>query len=109
MEFMRNSHPLPMDTPELVLAHALAAHSLGMSLVYLEAGSGAQRAVSDEIVRTVSGELDIPVLVGGGIRTPDEAASKVRAGARFVVTGSALEHNSSRDAMQAFADAVHQG
>lgn len=108
VEFMSNSQPLPMDKPDLVLAHALAAQYLGMSLVYLEAGSGAQRAVSDEIVRTVSGELDIPVLVGGGIRTPDEAASKVRAGARFVVTGSALEHNSSRDAMQAFADAVHQ-
>ena len=109
VEFMSNSQPLPMDKPDLVLAHALAAQYLGMSLVYLEAGSGAQRAVSDEIVRTVSGELDIPVLVGGGIRTPDEAASKVRAGARFVVTGSALEHNSSRDAMQAFAEAVHQG
>ena len=108
VEFMSNSQPLPMDKPDLVLAHALAAQYLGMALVYLEAGSGAQRAVSDEIVRTVSGELDIPVLVGGGIRTPDEAASKVRAGARFVVTGSALEHNSSRDAMQAFADAVHQ-
>ena len=109
VEFMSNSQPLPMDKPDLVLAHALAAQYLGMALVYLEAGSGAQQAVSDEIVRTVTGECDIPVLVGGGIRTPDEAASKVRAGAKFVVTGSALEHNSSPDAMQAFADAVHQG
>lgn len=109
VEFMSNSQPLPMDKPDLVLAHALAAQYLGMSLVYLEAGSGAQRAVSDEIVRTVTGELDIPVLVGGGIREPDEAASKVRAGAKFVVTGSALERSGSGDAMQAFADAVHQG
>lgn len=109
VEFMSNSQPLPMDKPDLVLAHALAAQYLGMSLVYLETGSGAQRAVSDEIVRTVTGELDIPVLVGGGIRTPDEAASKVRAGARFVVTGSALERSDPVGAMQAFADAVHQG
>ena len=65
--------------------------------------------MSDEIVRTVTGELDIPVLVGGGIRTPDEAASKVRAGARFVVTGSALERGGPVNAMKAFADAVHQG
>ena len=109
VEFMSNSQPLPMDKPDLVLAHALAAQYLGMALVYLEAGSGAQQAVSDEIVRTVTGECDIPVLVGGGIRTPAEAASKVRAGAKFVVTGSALEHDSSPGAMQAFADAVHQG
>ncbi len=109
VEFMSNSQPLPMDQPDLALAHALAAQYLGMSLVYLEAGSGAKQAVTNEIVQVVSGEVDIPVLVGGGICTPDEAAAKVKAGAKFVVTGSVWEDNGDLAPMRAFADAVHGG
>lgn len=109
VEFMSSSQPLPMDKPDIVLAHALAAQYLGMSLVYLEAGSGAQRSVPEEVIRAVAGELDIPLAVGGGIRTPEEAAGKVRAGARFVVTGTVLEQDSGPDIMRAFAAAVHEG
>ena len=123
VEFISNTQPLPMDHPDIVLAHALAAQYLGMSLVYLEAGSGAQRSVPDDVIRRVAGELDIPLAVGGGIRRPEEAAGKVRAGARFVVTGNILEQESvspatpqagyaqgrGLDTMRAFAAAVHQG
>ncbi|MFC1547544.1 geranylgeranylglyceryl/heptaprenylglyceryl phosphate synthase [Candidatus Neomarinimicrobiota bacterium] len=109
VEFMSNSQPLPMDKPDIVVAHALAAQYLGMSVVYLEAGSGAQRSVSDEVIQSVSGELDIPVIVGGGIRRPDEAADKVRAGAQFIVTGTILEQGENHGIMAAFAQAIHQG
>ncbi len=114
VEFMSNSQPLPMDKPDIVLAHALAAQYLGMSLVYLEAGSGARRSVPEEVIRSVAGELDIPLMVGGGIRKPAEAAGKVRAGARFVVTSTVLEQESrlstkGLDTMRAFATAVHEG
>ncbi len=114
VEFMSNSQPLPMDKTDIVLAHALAAQYLGMSLVYLEAGSGARRSVPEEMIRCVAGELDIPLVVGGGIRKPEEAAGKIRAGARFVVTSTVLEQEStlparSLDTMRAFAAAVHEG
>lgn len=109
VEFMSNSQPLPMNKPDIVVAHALAAQYLGMSVVYLEAGSGARHSVSGEIIRNVSGELDIPVIVGGGIRRPDEAAEKVRAGAQFIVTGSILERENNQGIMAEFAQAIHQG
>jgi phosphoglycerol geranylgeranyltransferase len=109
VEFMSNSQPLPMDKPDIVVAHALAAQYLGMSVVYLEAGSGAQRSVSDEVIQSVSGELDIPVIVGGGIRRPEEAADKARAGAQFIVTGTILEQGENHGIMASFAQAIHQG
>jgi heptaprenylglyceryl phosphate synthase len=66
------------------------------------------------MIRSVAGELDIPLMVGGGIRKPAEAAGKVRAGARFVVTSTVLEQESrlstkGLDTMRAFATAVHEG
>ncbi|MEE9161510.1 MAG: geranylgeranylglyceryl/heptaprenylglyceryl phosphate synthase [Candidatus Neomarinimicrobiota bacterium] len=109
VEIMSNSQPLPLDKPDLAQAHALAAQYLGMALVYLEAGSGAQRTVPAEVIRGVAGEVEIPIAVGGGIRTPDEAAEKVRAGARFVVTSSVFEQEGGSDIMPAFAAAVHAG
>ena len=109
VEIMSNSQPLPLDKPDIVQAHALAAQYLGMSLIYLEAGSGARQSVPDELIRAVAREVGIPLVVGGGIRTPDQAAGKVRAGARFVVTSSVFEIGSGSDTMAAFADAVHSG
>jgi phosphoglycerol geranylgeranyltransferase len=109
VEFMSDTRPLPLDKPDLVVAHALAAQYLGMSLVYLEAGSGAQRAVPDDVIRAVTEAVDIPVMVGGGIRDPAAAAAKARAGAKFVVTGTVAEETGAADLLRAFAEAVHRG
>ncbi len=114
VEFMSNTQPLPMNKPDLVLAHALAAQYLGMSLIYLEAGSGARQPVPNDLISCIAGELDIPLAVGGGILDPEEAARKVRAGARFVVTGNVLERDSippakRLDTIRTFATAVHEG
>ncbi|UCH10688.1 MAG: geranylgeranylglyceryl/heptaprenylglyceryl phosphate synthase [Fidelibacterota bacterium] len=109
VEFMSSTQPLPMNKPDIVIAHALAAQYLGMSLVYLEAGSGARQAVPDDIISKVTKVVDVPVVVGGGIRTPEGAAAKVRAGAQFVVTGTILEEDGSPATLRALADAVHQG
>ena len=109
VQIISGTQPLPLNQPDITLAHALAAQYLGMSLVYLEAGSGASQAVPDEVIRAVSGSVDIPVIAGGGIRTPEQAAAKVQAGAKFIVTGTVAEESGSASALQAFADAVHQG
>jgi geranylgeranylglyceryl phosphate synthase family protein len=89
------------------MAHALAAQYLGMSTVYLEAGSGAEHPVPTQVVKAVSSYIDIPVIVGGGIRTPEEARAKIEAGATFIVTGNVYDDNSNIKLVQEFVRAVH--
>ncbi len=106
-EFMSNTRPIPRDKPDIAKATALAAQYLGMKLVYLEAGSGARQPVPDEMIHEVAHYVSIPVIVGGGIRRPEEARSKVESGAAFVVTGNVLEKKGNAHLIQEFADAVH--
>ena len=89
---------IPRDKPELAVAYALAAQYLGMQFVYLEAGSGADRPVPVEMVRAVGEATDVTLIVGGGIRTPEAAAERVRAGADIVVTGTLVERAKDRKA-----------
>lgn len=107
VEFMSGSKPIPMNRPDIVVAHALAAQYLGMKLVYLEAGSGAKFAVAPEIIEQVSNQIEIPVIVGGGICTPDDAAHRVSNGASFIVTGTIIEEQGDVKLLKHLADAVH--
>ena len=106
-QFMSGTIPLPRNKPEIVVAHALAAQYLGFKLIYLEAGSGADHSVPEDIISAVSKTVNIPLIVGGGIITPEDATSKVTAGATFVVTGNVLEDADDLALMQKFAQAVH--
>ena len=107
VEFMSTSHPIPLNRTDITEAHALAAKYLGMKLVYLEAGSGAQTPVPTETIQTVSEKVDIPLIVGGGIRTPEDAEKRVNAGASFIVTGTVLETSDSFVLMKEIASATH--
>ena len=107
VEFMSNTKPIPCDKPDIVAAHAIAAEILGMKLVYLEAGSGAAQPVPDTIIREVVSEVNIPVMVGGGIRDTDTVAMKVAAGASFVVVGNHLEKSDNMLDLEAFVRAAH--
>lgn len=78
--------------------YALAAEFFGMAFVYLEAGSGAHTPVPVETIREVAGVLSIPLIVGGGIRKPAQAAAAVAAGAHIVVTGTLVEEAEEREA-----------
>src|SRR3989442_7487797 len=82
---------IPYAKPELAASYALAAQYLWMRFVYLEAGSGAEHPVETGMVEKVSSDLDIPVIVGGGIRTPDQAPALAKAGASAIMTGTLLE------------------
>jgi phosphoglycerol geranylgeranyltransferase len=106
-EFMSHTKPLPRHKPEIAAAHALAAEYLGMKLVYLEAGSGAEQSVPEAMIHAVRNMVSIPVIVGGGIRKPEAAKAKVEAGASFVVTGNVLEKSENIRLVREFADAVH--
>jgi len=85
--------PIPYNKAELAAAHALAAQFLGMRFIYLEGGSGVSRPIPSEAIRMVKSVVDMPVLVGGGIRTGIQAREIVNAGADIVVTSTALEES----------------
>jgi phosphoglycerol geranylgeranyltransferase len=88
--------PIPYSKPELAAAHALAAEYFGMRFVYLEAGSGVGTPVPDYLVRAVKIVTNLPLIVGGGIRTGEQVKDIVKAGASIVVTGNVLEENKGK-------------
>lgn len=106
-EFISNTKPIPRDKADIAVAHALAAEFIGMKLLYLDTGSGAESSVPDEMIRRIAKSCSLPIIIGGGVRTPEEARKKVEAGASFVVTGTAIEENSHRTLIREFAAAVH--
>lgn len=87
---------IPRGDPDRAVAYALAAQYLGMRFVYLEAGSGAEEPVPPEMVERVKGAIDATLIVGGGIRTPEIAAERVKAGADIIVTGTLVEEAADR-------------
>ncbi len=105
--FMSDSFPIPREKPEIAAAYAMAAEMFGMKLVYLEAGSGANESVPGEMVQKVARAVNIPVIVGGGIRNPEKARELAQAGASFIVTGNFFEHDGNSNRLREFAKAVH--
>ena len=105
VEFISGTRPIPSNRPDIAVSHALAGQFLGMQLIYLEAGSGALNKVSEEMIKQVSNEINIGLIVGGGIRTPEDAKSIVDAGASYVVIGSVLEKSTTL--ITEFSSAIH--
>jgi phosphoglycerol geranylgeranyltransferase len=91
VEAASQTRPLPADRPELAAAHAVAAQLIGMAAVYLDAGSGAASPVAPAVIEAVRCAVGLPLLVGGGLRRPEQVCDARRAGADFVIVGSAIE------------------
>jgi len=111
VEAVSQTRPLPADKPELAAAHARAARLIGMQAVFLDAGSGADRPVPPAVItacRAAIGDPSVPLFVGGGIRSPDEAAAARTAGADFIVIGTVLEQDGAH-ALATFVRAVATG
>ncbi len=85
------ANPIPYNKPELSVAHALAAQYLGMHFVYLEGGSGVKVPVPAEMVYLVKKVIDVPLIVGGGIKTGEQVKKIVSAGADIIITGTVFE------------------
>ncbi len=107
VEYISNTRPLPADKPAIAAAHALAAEMMGLRWVYLEAGSGAQNPVPLPMIQLVRHAVSMIVIVGGGIRTPQEARDRVNAGAHAIVVGNLFEVEKNEKIFKEFADAVH--
>jgi len=99
--------PISRDDAGLAADTALAAEMMGMKLVYLEGGSGARKPVPAEMVAAVAETCTIPVMVGGGLRSPREVEERVAAGARFVVIGNAIERRQDKEYLCELAAATH--
>jgi phosphoglycerol geranylgeranyltransferase len=93
---MGKAIPVPYEKPELAISHALAAQYLGMHFVYLEGGSGAKNPVPAEMIHAVKQSINIPLVVGGGIRTHEQALAAASAGADIIVTGNVVETGDSK-------------
>ncbi|MDD3636102.1 MAG: geranylgeranylglyceryl/heptaprenylglyceryl phosphate synthase [Bacteroidales bacterium] len=105
VSYMSNSVPIPSDKNEIALCTAMAGEMLGMKLIFMDAGSGAYNPVPESMIKAVKGSIDVPLIIGGGLKTPEMAANAVNAGADIVVVGNALENNP--ELLKSFADAVH--
>lgn len=91
--YMSNTAPLPHNKPGIASATAMAAEMLGMACVYLDAGSGAERPVSAEMIASVRKSVKLPIIVGGGIKSQGQMQQAFDAGADWVVIGTWLEES----------------
>lgn len=98
--------PIPYSKPELAIAHALAGQYLGMHFIYLEGGSGTRTPVPPKIIRAVKNVLDIPLIVGGGIKNKEQAIAAVSAGADIIVTGNLIESNDANQKMSEIINGI---
>ncbi|MCC6413485.1 MAG: geranylgeranylglyceryl/heptaprenylglyceryl phosphate synthase [Saprospiraceae bacterium] len=89
--YMSNTYPIPAQKDDIAVCTAMAGEMLGLKTLYLEAGSGAKNPVPETMIEAVAGATSVPLIVGGGIRTPEKVAANLRAGADIVVVGNALE------------------
>ncbi|MFZ1038507.1 MAG: geranylgeranylglyceryl/heptaprenylglyceryl phosphate synthase [Candidatus Bathyarchaeia archaeon] len=101
--------PVPYDKPELAAAHALAGQYLGMRFIYLEGGSGVKRPVPPEMIRAVKHYIDVPLVVGGGIKTREQAVATASAGADVIVTGNVVENTEVSQKVSEIVEGIKHG
>jgi putative glycerol-1-phosphate prenyltransferase len=105
VSYISNASPLPADKPEIAMCTAMAGEMLGMKLIYMDSGSGAKKAVTEEMITAVAQHIDVPLIVGGGIRDAEKAYLNCKAGADVIVVGNAIEKDPSL--IKEIATAIH--
>lgn len=93
VSYMSNTTPIPADKYSVATCTAMAGEMLGLKIIYLDAGSGAQVPVSSKMISSVRKAVDSPLIVGGGINTVDKATKALDSGADLIVIGNAIEKN----------------
>ena len=93
VSFMSNTRPIPSNRVDIAVAHALAGQYLGLQSLYLEAGSGAEDHIPLDIIREVSKNINIPLIIGGGIKSKENIVEISKAGASLIVVSSAFEES----------------
>ena len=93
--YMSNSLPIPHDKDDIAMCTAMAGEMLGLKMIYMDAGSGAENHVSLTMIEKVRENISVPLIVGGGINSAEKAISIYNAGADMIVVGNAVEYNQS--------------
>jgi phosphoglycerol geranylgeranyltransferase len=105
VSYISNATPVPADKADIALCTAMAGEMLGMKLIYMDAGSGARKAITEEMISLVASHIDVPLIVGGGIKDAEKAYLNCKAGADVIVVGNAIEKDSSL--IKEIAAAIH--
>ncbi len=105
VSYISNASPIPADKNDIALCTAMAGEMLGMKTVYMDAGSGAKKAISEEMILSVAQNIEVPLIVGGGIKDGEKAYLNCKAGADIIVIGNAIEKDASL--INEMAAAVH--
>lgn len=95
VSYISNAAPLPADKSDIAVCTAMAGEMLGMKMIYMDAGSGARQPISTDMISKVAANIAVPLIIGGGIRTPERAYESAAAGADVIVVGNAIEKDSS--------------
>lgn len=106
VSYMSNTTPIPSNKKDIAMCTAMAGEMLGLKLMYLDAGSGATHHVPLDMVSAVHGAVNVPLIVGGGIRNPEQAQNIIQAGADIIVVGNAIEKNP--ELIKEISDAIHE-
>ncbi len=107
VSYISNATPVPADKNEIALCTAMAGEMLGMKLIYMDAGSGARRPITESMIQAVSSQIHCPLIIGGGITDPEKAYRNCKAGADMIVVGNAIEKDPTL--IMEISQAVHAG
>jgi phosphoglycerol geranylgeranyltransferase len=105
VSYISNAAPLPSDKNEIAMCTAMAGEMLGMKVVYMDAGSGAKRPITESMIQAVAQQIEAPLIIGGGITDPEKAYRNCKAGADVIVIGNAIEKNAAL--IKEMAAAIH--
>jgi geranylgeranylglyceryl phosphate synthase family protein len=105
VSYISNASPIPADKDDIALCTAMAGEMLGKRLIYMDAGSGAKKPISESMIERVSAHIEVPLVIGGGIVNAEKAYRNCKAGADIIVVGNAIEKDPSL--ISEMAAAVH--
>ncbi len=108
VNYMSHTMPIPYDKPEIAACTAMAGELLGLRLIYMDGGSGAEKSISTEMISAVAGAVNIPLIVGGGIRSKKQAEAALKAGADIIVVGNAFEADADSPLMFDIPEVIAQ-
>lgn len=95
VQYMSNTQAIPYEKDDIAIATAIAGELTGKKLIYLEAGSGAEKCVSTQMIKKVKENINIPLIVGGGINTEQQMIESYNAGADIIIIGTAFEKDNT--------------
>ena len=105
VSYISNTNPIPSNKNDIASCTAMAGEMLGLKVIYMDAGSGAQRAIPTIMISQVAKYVQVPIIVGGGITNPEKAKENCMAGADIIVVGNAAEKDP--ELITAISNAIH--